>query len=381
MIEETEGLAKAREMATQADRLYPELKRKADESIARWEWGDFTLYSLEPCYFELNKFPRGKPLDREPDPPTEASGYGFDSSGRLIAEIDQTNTPGRCSETYYVYESEGIAQYCYHYEPSHPWQSVRWMPLDSLGRITSIAFVSVSGNYGTESFTYDRAGRAVSAHRHFWDTLYGEFDDVREIEYDEHGNVSRTVWVSLDGTRTIDFERPRPGRTLMSTRDAMHTRLVQAIHASLREACPDSPVYALALSYSDEQYEHRLPPDVSFATEDDLKEFRDEHPDELWYFAWYPPDWKGYLTLELDETFLDLCHSVNEDIWQNDLYDEVRSLLEEIARTLSNSELPVPRSDMFVAYVIDVDSGETVPDVLRSASPETANLLKARGLL
>jgi hypothetical protein len=61
--DEHPGLKIARKMAEEADQLRPKLKRSAEERTVRWEWADFPRYSVEPCYFELNKFRPGEPLE------------------------------------------------------------------------------------------------------------------------------------------------------------------------------------------------------------------------------------------------------------------------------------------------------------------------------
>lgn len=381
MSEEPRGLSIARKMAEAADELYPDLKSRTTERIVKWEWATFTRYSLDPLYFELNKFRPGGPLDGEPDPPTGASGHAFDSDGNLIAELDQTEFPGMCYETYYVHEPDGVARYYYDYFTPHYWRQVAWMSRDSQGRISRIDSVSASGNVLSESFEYDAGGRVVRVRRMGPNQPYGDLNDLREIEYDEQGNVSRTLWVLPDGTRRTDFERPRPGRTLSSSRKVLSVGLRKAIVAAFRNAAPQSPVYALALYYCEAEYQHRLPPNVAFATEDDLERFRSEPPQELQYFAWYPAEWERHLSLQLDDELMDLCNSANEDIWQNELYDEVDTLLGHIASDLSRSVLPFPRSVMFVAYVTDLDLGDPVTDVQRFGTAETLAILREKELL
>jgi hypothetical protein len=382
MTEEPLGLRKVRKMAEQADRLRLELKSKTAESAVRWEWADFTRYSVEPCYFELNKFRPGNPLEGEPDPPMSgATGHAFDCAGKLIAEIDQTEFPGQSYETYYVYERDGIASYYYDYCPTRDWISAGWMSLDGEGRIARIDRVYRRGNLITEQLEYDSKDRLIRVRRQDPNPPYSDLDYGREIEYDGQGRVSRTVWVMPDGSRKTDFERPAPGRTLESCKEGLFSALTETIIAALREAAPESPVYALALCYCDAEYEHRLPPNVSFATESDLERFRVEHPEELQYFAWYPAEWERHLSLLFDDELTGLCHSVNEDIWQNELYDEVDKLLADIAAALSISELPIPQSAMFTAYVTDLDNGDAVPDVRRFAPKSKQAILSENELL
>lgn len=382
MSEEHQGLQRARQMAEVAQQKYRELVDYCAQRAVRWEWADFTLYSIEPCYFELHKFKPGEPLDGEPDPPVSgATGHAFDEDGKLIAQVDQTEFPGMSNKTFFVYEPTGVTRYHYDYSPDHPWRRVSWMSRDERGHIARIDSVSAHGNWITETFEYDNAGRVIRARRVGPNPPYGYLNDLREIEYDNQGRVSKTVWVAPDGSRTIDFERPPLDRRLSSCREVLRDAMAKAVVAALGHAAPDSPVYAVALWFCGDEYRHRLPPNVAFGTERDLQRFRDE-PSEYWlHLVWGPPDWEGHLSLELDNYILELCDSVNQDIWQNDLYEETESLLLDIASTVAASELPIPRSAVFVACVIDLEGDEEVAQVRRSASPEVLALLTERGML
>jgi hypothetical protein len=375
MIQDSEGPQIAREMAAMAGQRYSSLLHDANQRVAKWEWWTTDRYSLEPCYFELNKFVPGEPLSHAPDPPSGACGYAFDENGLLIAERGQTEFPGRCYQTFYVHGPKGIARYYFHYDAEHPWLSVSWLSRDEAGRVQRIDRVGAHGSAFAEIFEYDANGRVIRVTRSGRNPPYGDLNDVREIEYDEQGRVGRVVWVYADGRRVIDFERPAPDRTLSHCRDMLRDALTEAVLAALRNVAPDSPIAALALMHCDADYEHRLPPAVAFATEDELRP--GEPPDTIWS----PPDWSGYLPLQLDDQLSSLCDSVSNDIWQNELFAEADALLEDIARRLYASELPIPRSRAFVSFATAIDICDYADDVRRSASPETVALLVQKKLL
>ena len=94
-----------------ADWGYEQAKEEAESSVVRWEWASFTRYSLEPCYFEINRYRRGDLLNEEPAPPLNgARGHGFDAAGRLRVERQQTNEPGCYYETFYGFRPGGTAR-------------------------------------------------------------------------------------------------------------------------------------------------------------------------------------------------------------------------------------------------------------------------------
>jgi hypothetical protein len=319
---------------------------------------------------------QGKPLVAEPDPPVSgAHGYVFDRSGLLIYERQQTEFPGRCYQTFYVHEVDGIGEYYYHYDPDHPCLGVSWLSRDEEGRIYRTDSVGKQGNLITQTFEYDANGRVARVRRHGPNPPYGYVNDRRDLEYDDEGRVSKIVWVYEDGRRVVDFERPTTNRTLSQCRDRLVAALTEAILAALRETKLEAPLAALALAYVDADYQHRLPPTVAFATESDLL------PDEDLDITWNPAEWGNYLPLQLDDELDSLCVSVSNDIWQNELFAEAKALLWDIAGKLAAAELPVPRSAAFVAYVTRPDIGNHAADVRRAASLETIALLEKKQLL
>jgi hypothetical protein len=381
MSEESEGIRIARKMAAVADQRYRDLVEITARRCVRWEWATFRRYSVEPYHFELHKFRPGDPLEGEPDPPISGTtGHVFDAEGNLIAEIQQTEFRGWYSETYYEHKDDGIARYYYDYSPPHSWINVAWMSRDREGRIAGMDAVYARGTFCSTFYKYDDNGRVARVRRQGPNPPYGEMNHLWEIEYDEQGNVSKTIWVYPDGRRETDFERPGPDRRLSSCSPKLRSALTEAVSAALHDAAPDSPVYAVALWHFEEQYQHRLPPAVTFATERDLEHFRAEHPENMKDYVWSPGEWH-HLSLHLDDWLEALCHSVNEDIWQNELYDEVNALLDAMALELFACDLTIPLSDMFVIYVSDMDKGDRAADVRRFATPEVLAILTKRGLL
>ena len=58
----------ARKLYDQAQENYPALKAQIEAQVVRWFWaaGGMGLFSLEPFYFEQNRFPKSKILKEAP---------------------------------------------------------------------------------------------------------------------------------------------------------------------------------------------------------------------------------------------------------------------------------------------------------------------------
>ena len=108
-----------------------------------------------------------------------------------------------------------------------------------------------------------------------------------------------------------------------------------------------------------------MPPHVAACTASELEQLRESFGDEL-DSVWNPAEWKRHLHVPLGE-LESLYDSVNQDIWQNDLDDEVDLLLSEIAIDLMRDPR-VPVADGFVAYATDLDRYSGSEDAARHAA-------------
>ena len=363
-------VARVKELFAAAD--YEALRSACNPKVVRWEWGTFTRRSLEPAHFELHKWTPGELLLDRPDPPISgAVGHGLDAEGRMVVDHGLTEFAERFYETFYVHEDGGIAAYHYDYDPTKKLINVGWYEVDERGRVASSCFVYARGNYMLFTYTYDDAGRMVRMHRTGPNPPYGDMDDSRELEY-ERDTVMRVYWCYPDGRRVLDFERPTRSRTLAACAEQLEAELGAALDGSL-EQHSSSPA-AVALFYTDAGYQHRLPAEVAFVSDAELDALAtrfDGDKDSIWN----PAEWGNEVDLDYDPDLLELCNSVNQDIWQNERQDEATTLLQRVAAALAERHPPL------IAYVTNLSMGEAAADVEVSVDRATRARLVERGLL
>lgn len=376
------GLEKARELAGKARDLYPRLKSECERQVVRWEWGSFTLHSLEPAYFEVNKARPGVRLGEGPDAPASAEcAYGFDAQDRLVLERQRAGFAGQFYETFYQWEPGGTVRLHFDYHPEKTWIHAAWFSRDDAGRARSLDTVYARGGSSSEIYQYDAEDRIVGIEC-YGAGPDGDVHDFRDIEYDSTGRIVRVYWRYPDGRRILDFERPSEEQSFPAVRKELGNSLAEAIVTSLARLSLTEPVYALALWYCDAEEQHRLPPNISVGLEAERQRFVEEHGAEAPQFVWNPAEWeKSHIGLNLDERLTSQCESASQDIWQNDRQGEVDVFLSELAQQLATCALPFARTDDFVCYAINLDSGAYAEDVSSQAPQPAADLLRRRGLL
>ena len=358
-----------------ADWGYEQAKEEAESSVVRWEWASFTRYSLEPCYFEINRYRRGDPLNDEPEPPLNgARGHGFDAAGRLRVERQQTNEPGCYYETFYGVRPGGTARR--HFDELPGKSEINASFFEQEGeRVTRIDTVYRGGKQLSETFSYDAEGRLIVVERR----ATGDVHEFRDVEWDELGIV-RVFRRLPNGKRTLEFEKPRPGQTLAQGGAALRAGLVTAIRVAIDKRSDASPIIALALWWRKADYQVRFPPRVTLVT---------AKQQEAWLLQkqsatafWNPAEWGNELQLELSGELTRSCQLISSDVWQNALQEQASALLRATAQSLIVTSAEQAISEDFIAYAVAVD-GPTLPaDQLREQlGPASRGKLEVRGLL
>ena len=92
----------ARKLYDQAQANYPSLKTQIESQVVRWFWasGSVGLFSLEPFYFEQNRFPKSKILKDAPEDADNKYQYGVNEKDEIIVERSYTEFKGQCYETF-----------------------------------------------------------------------------------------------------------------------------------------------------------------------------------------------------------------------------------------------------------------------------------------
>ena len=103
----------ARKLYDQAQANYPELKAQIEAQVVRWFWaaGGVGYFSLEPFYFEKNRFPKAKILKEAPEDTDNKYQYGVNDKDEIIVERSYNEFEGLYDEEFYFREEKQIISY------------------------------------------------------------------------------------------------------------------------------------------------------------------------------------------------------------------------------------------------------------------------------
>jgi len=92
---------------------YPALKAQIEAQVVRWFWagGGMGLFSLEPFYFEQNRFPKSKILKEAPKDTDNKYQYGVNEKDEIIVVHSYIGCEGDYYEEFYFREENQIISY------------------------------------------------------------------------------------------------------------------------------------------------------------------------------------------------------------------------------------------------------------------------------
>ena len=101
----------ARKLYDQAN--YPALKAQIEAQVVRWFWagGGVGLFSLEPFYFEQNRFSKAKILKDAPKDTDNKYQYGVNEKDEIIVAHSYIGCEGDYYEEFYFREENQIISY------------------------------------------------------------------------------------------------------------------------------------------------------------------------------------------------------------------------------------------------------------------------------
>ena len=121
----------ARKLYDQAQANYTALKAQIEAQVVRWFWaaGGVGLFSLEPFYFEQNRFPKSKILKDAPEDADNKYQYGVNEKNEIIVERSYTEFKGQCYETFYFREDSQIISYHFEYSKEKNVSTQRYLSI------------------------------------------------------------------------------------------------------------------------------------------------------------------------------------------------------------------------------------------------------------
>ncbi|WP_454999343.1 hypothetical protein [Capnocytophaga gingivalis] len=338
---------KAIKLYEQAQADYPTLKTQIEAQVVRWFWaaGGVGYFSLEPFYFEKNRWSKSKILKDAPENTEDKYQYGVNANDEIIVERSYTGFKGQCYETFYFREDSQIISY--HFDYSKEKKCLNTMIFIYKDGLLQSIHSAYNNNAWREKTMYYEGDKLIRQEEKGLDYYLKPIDNALLYTYDMLGKLnsitSRTgyVWYQKKDKK-ISYK----GLSEKAA-ECYYALLVPAIKAyPVKE-----PLYCINLSFD---YQNILPTRIGFGTESERQEYQ-KYGKEAKHYLWNTAEYAHTIDIEPNEEDAALFDLFNQETEMQEKSSAATKLLVACAKRLKEewASLGIPSTDDFVVVVSD----------------------------
>lgn len=257
----------ARKLYEQAQADYPKLKTQIEAQVVRWFWasGGVGLFSLEPFYFEQNRFSKSKILKDAPEDSDNKYQYGVNANDEIMVERSYNEFEGLYDEEFYFREEKQIISYHFDSAPEKECINTR-------------IFIYKDGLLQSIHSAYDNNTWSERTMFYEGDKLIRQEEKGLDYYLNPliiHFSTPMIYWgysIVLAAERAMYIIRRRIRKSVIkrSLKKAME-RYYALLVAAIKAYSVKEPLYCINLSFD---YENILPTSIGFGTESERQEWK-----------------------------------------------------------------------------------------------------------
>ena len=339
----------ARKLYDQAQADYPKLKAQIEAQVVRWFWvaGGVGYFSLEPFYFEQNRFSKSKILKDAPEDSDNKYQYGVNANDEIIVERSYTEFKGQCYETFYFREDSQIISYRFEYSEEKECDNVKiFIYKDGLLQYIYSAFEE---HYLEETMYYE-GNKLIRRKTKGLDYYSNPIDNTLLYTYDMLGKINSI-------TNETGYVRYQKKDKKISYK-ALSERVVERFYALLIPAIKTYPIpeplYCLNIAFD---YQYIMPPIIVFGTESERLEWKESYGKRADGLLWNTAEYAHTIDIEPNEEDAALFDLFNQETEMQEKSSAATKLLVACAKRLKEEwvSLGIPSTDDFVVVVSDIE--------------------------
>ena len=335
----------------QAQADYPKLKTQIEAQVVRWFWaaGGVGLFSLEPFYFEKNRFSKSKILKDAPEDSDNKYQYGVNDKDEIIIECDYPELKGKFKgeyyETFYFREENKIVSY--HFEHSVEKECINTMIFIYKDGLLQSIHSAYDNNAWSERTMYYEGDKLIRQEEKGLDYYSNPIDNTLLYTYDMLGKLNSIT--SRTGYVWYQKKDKKISYKALSEKAAerYYTLLVPTIKAyPMKE-----PLYCINLSFD---YQNILPTRIGFGTESERQEYQ-KYGKEAKHYLWNTAEYAHTIDIEPNEEDAALFDLFNQETEMQERESVATKLLVACAKRLKEewASLGISSTDDFVVVVSD----------------------------
>ncbi len=339
----------ARKLYDQAQADYPKLKAQIEAQVVRWFWaaGGVGYFSLEPFYFEQNRFSKSKILKDAPEDSDNKYQYGVNANDEIIVERSYTEFKGQCYETFYFREDSQIISYRFEYSEEKECDNVKiFIYKDGLLQYIYSAFEE----HYLEETMYYKGNKLMRRKTKGLDYYSNPIDNTLLYTYDMLGKLNSIT----NETSYVYYQK----KDKKISYKALSERVVERFYALLIPAIKaypiPEPLYCLNIAFD---YQYIMPPTIGFGTESERVEWKESYGKRSDGLLWNTAEYAHTIDIEPNEEDATLFDLFNQETEMQEKSSAATKLLVACAKHLKEewSSLDIPSTNDFVVVVSDVE--------------------------
>ena len=337
---------KAIKLYEQAQADYPKLKAQIEAQVVRWFWaaGGVGYFSLEPFYFEQNRFSKSKILKDAPEDSDNKYQYGVNANDEIIVERSYTEFKGQCYETFYFREDSQIISYRFEYSEEKECDNVKiFIYKDGLLQYIYSAFEE---HYSEETMYY-KGNKLIRRKTKGLDYYSNPIDNTLLYTYDMLGKLNSIT----NETGYVYYQKKDKKISYKALSEKAMERYYALLLPTIKAYPIKEPLYCINLSFD---YQNILPTRIGFGTESERQEYQ-KYGKEAKHYLWNTAEYAHTIDIEPNEEDAALFDLFNQETEMQEKSSAATKLLVACAKRLKEdwASLGIPSTDDFVVVVSD----------------------------
>ena len=333
----------------QAQADYPKLKTQIEAQVVRWFWasGGVGHFSLEPFYFEQNRFSKSKILKDAPEDSDNKYQYGVNANDEIIVERSYTEFKGQCYETFYFREDSQIISYRFEYSEEKECDNVKiFIYKDGLLQYIYSAFEE----HYLEETMYYKGNKLIRRKTKGLDYYSNPIDNTLLYTYDVLGKLNSIT----SGTGYVRYQKKDKKISYKALSEKAAERYYALLVPTIKAYPVKEPLYCINLSFD---YQNILPTRIGFGLESNRQKWKETYGERVDRYLWNTAEYAHIIDIEPNEEDAALFDLFNQETEMQEKSSAATKLLVACAKRLKEdwASLGIPSTDDFVVVVSDIE--------------------------
>ena len=333
-----------RKLYDQAQANYPALKAQIEAQVVRWFWagGGMGLFSLEPFYFEQNRFPKSKILKEAPKDTDNKYQYGVNGKDEIIVAHSYIGCEGDYYEEFYFREENQIISYHFDFASKKKCINTKIFIYKD-GRLQSI-YSAFDNNTWSERTMYYEGNKLIRQEKKGLDYI----DNTLLYTYDMLGKLNSIT----NETGYVYYQKKDKKISYKALSEKAAERYYALLVPTIKAYPIKEPLYCINLSFD---YQNILPTRIGFGLESDRQKWNETYGERVDRYLWNTAEYAHIIDIEPNEEDATLFDLFNQETEMQEKSSAATKLLVACAKRLKEDwvSLGIPSTNDFVIVVGD----------------------------